>query len=358
MSARFTADDHRFMARALRLAARGLNTASPNPRVGCVIVRDGRIIGEGWHESAGKPHAEINALNNAPGSIRDADVFVTLEPCAHQGRTPPCANALIEAGVRRVVAAHVDPNPLVAGQGLARLRDAGIETADGLLADQAQKLNPGFIKRMGHGRPFVRAKLAMSLDGRTALANGESQWITGPQARADGHRWRARACSIVTGIETVLADDPSLNQRLDDAGRQPVRVVLDSSLRCPSDARLLSVPGRSVLLTTRDDAAHGVAETVTLAATGGKVDLQAAVAWLAGQQFNEVHLEAGATLTGAFVRAGLVDELVLYIAPKLLGSTARGLIDLGEIHAMADVPAWRVMDSRRVGADQRMILRP
>jgi len=301
----FSGDDTAYMARALRLAERGLMTTAPNPRVGCVLVRESVVVGEGWHERAGQPHAEINALQQAGPQASAATAYVTLEPCCHQGRTPPCTDALIAAGVTRVVAAMEDPNPQVAGQGLTALRAAGIDATAGLLAEASEQLNAGFVMRMRQGRPWVRCKLAMSVDGRTAMASGESQWITGDAARADVHRLRGRSDAIMTGIGTVLADDPSLTVRLDgmdDNFSQPLRIILDSNLRTPPDAKLLDLPGETLIVTGAVDADNEVRLTrsgiriVTLPMKDGKLDLQAVLQYLGTLQINEVHLEAGATL--------------------------------------------------------------
>ena len=293
------------MARAIALARRGLYTTDPNPRVGCVLVKQGQVIGEGWHQQAGGPHAEIMALGAAGPAAQGATAYVSLEPCSHHGRTPPCTQALLQAGVSRVIAAMQDPNPQVAGSGLQQVREAGVTVDCGLLTDAAAALNPGFCQRMRTGRPLLRSKLAMSLDGRTAMASGESRWITSAEARRDVHRWRARSSAIVTGINTVLADDPALTARLDaSAGEllQPVRVVLDSRLRFPPTARLASEAGRSVILTTRTPGPASVypnVEIVTLPTTAeGRLDLPAVIHWLGQQAFNEVLFEAGATLNG------------------------------------------------------------
>jgi diaminohydroxyphosphoribosylaminopyrimidine deaminase/5-amino-6-(5-phosphoribosylamino)uracil reductase len=351
------------MARALQLARRGLYSTDPNPRVGCVIVRDQAVVGEGWHERAGGPHAEIVALHAAGDRARGATVYVTLEPCSHHGRTPPCADALIAAGVSRVVAAMPDPDPRVATAGISRLREAGMAVEIGLMEAQAESLNPGFLSRMRRGRPWVRAKLAASLDGRTAMASGESKWITGEAARDDVQRWRARSSAILTGIGTVLADDPQLNVRLPDVERQPMRVVVDSNLSMPATARMLSGGGAVLVVTANDDA--GYAET--LAATGAEVmflpagqrtvDLVGLMDQLAAREINEVHLEAGANLCGAMLAAGLVDELVLYLAPHLLGSQARGLFNLPGLERLADRVALQVTDVRSVGDDLRVVAR-
>ena len=350
------------MARALELAHRGLYTTTPNPRVGCVIVRGGEIAGEGWHERAGAPHAEIVALAAAGAAARGATAYVTLEPCAHHGRTGPCTQALIAAGVARVVAAHADPNPQVGGKGLAALAAAGIAAESGVLADAARELNIGFISRMTRGRPWVRMKIAASLDGRTALANGRSRWITGEAARRDGHAWRARACAVLTGVGTVKDDDPQLTVREVETTRQPLRVVVDSRLETPPAARVLA--GGPVLMAaaTADAAvAHALrergAEVLVCANPQGKVDLAALMRELARRGMNEVHVEAGYRLNGSLLREGLVDELVVYLAPCLLGDAARGMFHLP---ALDDLDGRRKLDVRevgRVGSDVRVIAR-
>jgi diaminohydroxyphosphoribosylaminopyrimidine deaminase/5-amino-6-(5-phosphoribosylamino)uracil reductase len=360
----FSAEDHRFMARALRLAERGLYTTDPNPRVGCVLVRDGAVVGEGWHERAGGPHAEIHALREAGSRAAGATAYVTLEPCCHHGRTPPCSDALLGAGVQRVIAAREDPNPRVAGNGLRVLQGAGVEVHSGLLAVQAAALNPGFVMRMSHGRPWVRCKLAMSLDGRTALASGESRWVTGDAARRDVHRLRARSSAILTGIATLLADDPFLTVRLDEDPeaeiRQPLRVVLDSRLRTPPDARLLEQPGETLILTgeagvrIRERFAQPRVTVVSLPLVAGRMDLDAVMRYLAGREINEVHLEAGATLCGALLQAGLVDELIVYMAPHLLGDAARGLFSLPGLVQMNERIALSIQDIRAVGRDWKI----
>jgi diaminohydroxyphosphoribosylaminopyrimidine deaminase/5-amino-6-(5-phosphoribosylamino)uracil reductase len=359
----FSGDDAFYMARALRLAERGLLTAAPNPRVGCVLVRDETVVGEGWHERAGQPHAEINALQQAGPQAAGATAYVTLEPCCHHGRTPPCTDALIAAGVARVVAAMADPNPQVAGKGLAVLQAAGIEATAGVLADAAEQLNAGFVMRMRQGRPWVRCKLAMSLDGRTAMASGESRWITGAAARCDVQQLRARSDAIMTGIGTVLADDPSLTVRLDDLDegfRQPLRVILDSTLRTPPDAKLLDLPGETLIVTGVADASNETRLTrsgiriVTLPVQDGRLDLPAVLQYLGTLQINEVHLEAGATLCGALLQAGLVDELVMYMAPHLMGDAARGLFALPGLEQMAQRINLSISDVRAVGDDWRI----
>jgi diaminohydroxyphosphoribosylaminopyrimidine deaminase/5-amino-6-(5-phosphoribosylamino)uracil reductase len=355
--------DHKYMARALQLAERGLYSTDPNPRVGCVLVRDGVVVGEGWHELAGGPHAEINALQQAGAQAAGATAYVTLEPCSHHGRTPPCSTALIAAGVARVVAAMQDPNPRVAGSGLQALQQAGIDTASGVLGAAAEALNPGFVKRMRTGLPWVRCKLAMSLDGRTAMASGESQWITGPDARRDVHRLRARASAILTGIDTVLADDPALTVRLEEpaetAVRQPLRVVLDSRLRMPAAARLLGLPGETLLLTgdtqleQHTRLARAGVTLATLPLQAGRLDLAAVLRHLGELELNEIHVEAGATLCGALLQAGLLDEVVVYMAPHLMGDAARGLFSLPGLERMAQRLNLRVTDIRAVGDDWR-----
>ncbi len=365
------APDHAHMGRALQLARLGLYSTDPNPRVGCVLARDGEVVGEGWHRRAGEPHAERRALAAAGERARGATAYVTLEPCSHQGRTPPCADALIEAGVARVVAAIADPNPLVGGKGLLRLREAGIAVEVGILEAEARALNPGFIKRMTQGLPWVRCKLAMSLDGRTAMASGESQWITEADARRDVQRLRARSSAILTGVQTVLADDPSLNVRLEAAElpgleegqpvRQPVRVILDSALRTPAGARLLGLPGQSLVLCVDDRREHaaaleaaGARVTALPADAGGRVDLRSALEFLADEEINEVLIEAGPTLAGSALTAALVDELIIYAAPHLMGDGARGLFSLPGLTRMRERLPLEIRDLRFVGRDIRI----
>jgi diaminohydroxyphosphoribosylaminopyrimidine deaminase / 5-amino-6-(5-phosphoribosylamino)uracil reductase len=356
--------DRAHMAHALRLAECGLHTTDPNPRVGCVIVRDGEVVGTGWHRRAGEPHAEIHALHEAGERARGATVYLTLEPCCHHGRTPPCSEALLRAGVARVVAAMEDPNPRVAGQGLAQLAASGAGVESGLLREQAEALNPGFLMRMRHGRPYVRCKLAMSLDGRTAMGSGESKWVTGEAARADVQRLRARSSAVLTGIGTVLADDPSLDVRLPGVERQPLRVIADPRLRTPETARMLQIAGRSVILTCAQDPEPAAAltrrgaEVVRLPACGERLDLHAAMRWLAGEEVNEVLLEAGATLAGAMLQAGLIDELVVYMAPHLMGDGAHGLLRLPGLERMEQRVALEILDIRAVGEDWRITARP
>lgn len=352
----FTADDHRFMARALRLAARGCTTTDPNPRVGCVLVKNGEIVGEGWHERAGAAHAEVHALAQAGAAAHGATAYVTLEPCAHHGRTPPCNQALIDAGVARVVVAMLDPNPLVAHHGLAAIEAAGIAVASGLMAAEAEALNPGFLKRMRSGLPYVRVKLAMSIDGRTAMASGESQWITGPHARADVHRLRAQSSAVLTGIGTVLADDPSLTVRdFSELFRPPVRVVLDPAGQLPADAKLRDGAAETWVFTSRAGAKidpRGV-QLEIVAGDETKLELEAVLRKLAELEINEVLVEAGATLAAAFVEQGWSDELVIYQAPVLLGQRARALLAL-DLDVMADKLALRLVEQRRLGEDWRL----
>lgn len=362
--------DHIFMQRALRLAHKGLYTTDPNPRVGCVLVRDGKIVGEGWHQKAGKPHAEILALQSAGNNVINATAYVTLEPCSHTGKTPPCAEALIEAGISRAVVAMNDPNPLVAGQGLKKLKEAGISVESGLMEDQAKALNPGFIKRMESGLPYVRVKMAMSLDGRTAMASGESQWITGDAARKDVQYLRARSSAILTGIETVLSDDPSMNVRLTaeelttDEIRQPLRVVLDSSLRFPAKAKITEVDGDVLILTASDEveeknkSGRPTCKLVKVAGHEGHVDLMSALKYLAEMEINEVHVEAGAVLSGALLQQQLVDEIVVYMAPHVMGNEAKGLFALPGLSKMKDRIALDIQDIRMLGKDLRITARP
>lgn len=354
--------DREHLWQALRLAERGLYTTTPNPRVGCVLVRDGTVVGEGWHERAGEAHAEVMALREAGDSARGATAYVTLEPCSHHGRTPPCADALIEAGVRRVVAAMQDPNPRVAGQGLARLRAARIDVDCGAFEDEARDLNIGFVTRMQSGRPWVRMKIAATLDGKTALENGVSQWITGPEARRDGHAWRARACALLTGIGTVKEDDPLLTVRDVPTSRQPPRIVVDSRMEIDLDAKILS-QGKVLLFAARDDAAtrkrledRGV-EVVVMPDANGKVDLRRLIGECARREFNELHIEAGFKLNGSLMRAGLIDELVVYLAPSIVGDRARGMFALPALDTLAEKTELALFDLCRVGNDVRIIAR-
>jgi diaminohydroxyphosphoribosylaminopyrimidine deaminase/5-amino-6-(5-phosphoribosylamino)uracil reductase len=367
----FSDFDRFAMQRALTLAARGLETTDPNPRVGCVIAQRSRIVGEGWHERAGEAHAEVAALRAAGGAAAGAAVYVTLEPCSHHGRTPPCVEALSAARVARVVYATADPNPLVNGRGAAALRAAGIAVESGLLEQEAAELNAGFIKRMRSGRPLVRVKLAMSLDGRTALADGASRWISGEAARQDVQRWRARSSVVLTGVGTVLADDPRLTVRLaDQAGgasrRQPLRVVLDARLRTPPAARLLEGDGEVLILTSvaNPDDAHVAtlsargARVESLPGTDDRVALPAVLERLGELEANEVLVEAGGTLAGELVAQALVDELLLYVAPKLLGPAARALVQLPRLTELSEAPQFALIEMQQIGADVRLRLRP
>ena len=410
----FSATDHALMARALRLAERGLFTTQPNPRVGCVIARNGEIVGEGWHQRAGEPHAEVFALHAAGEHARGATAYVTLEPCSHQGRTPPCADALIEAGIARVVFASEDPNPKVAGAGIRRMRGVGIDVECGLMREAARELNRGFFSRFERGRPWVRVKLGMSLDGRTALANGESKWITGEAARADVQRWRARSSAILTGAGTARVDDPRLTVRMrefeplsprergrgegtqdsdfsilaepsrplsghhgalghgwqfypEGEGRSfvlPLRVVLDARLDALAlGCHLLDGSAPTLVLHTSGarspDERYAPADLAAVACdAGGRIDLVAVLKMLAARGVNELQVEAGPTLCGGLLDANLVDELLLYVAPTLLGDSARPLLALVPLQSMAGRRDWRVVDRRAIGQDQRLLLRP
>lgn len=368
-----TQTDHLYMAQALRLAERGLYTTMPNPRVGCVLVKDGQVIAEGWHYRAGEAHAEVHALQRAGEQARGATAYVTLEPCNHSGRTGPCSEALLAAGVARVVFAMEDPNPQVAGSGLERLRAAGVIIDGPVLEDDARALNPGFLKRMERKLPYVRCKLAMSLDGRTAMASGQSKWVTGRKSREDVQRLRARSCAIVSGIDTVISDNAALTVRVDElqlsnaedaAAHQPLRVILDSRLRLGRDAELLRHPSPILLIHNgADDNAARLqgwppqVELLALPDAQGRIDLLAVLRELAQRQCNEVLVEAGATLAGSFLRRGLLDELIIYMAPKLLGSNARPLFDL-PLHTMSAALPVKVRDMRAVGDDWRITAVP
>lgn len=353
-------EDHLFMSRALQLAELGLFTTTPNPRVGCIIVKENKKVGEGWHRKAGEPHAEILALQMAGERARGATIYVTLEPCNHHGRTRPCTDALIQAGIKRVVAAMQDPNPLVAGQGLEILRAANIEVTVGVMENEARELNIGFVSRMTRNRPWVRMKIAASLDGKTALRNGQSQWITGPDARKDGHRWRARACAILTGIGTVRDDNPQLNVREIETTRQPLRVVVDSKLETPTDAKILQ--GSNVLIACAIEnetlaaplRAKG-AEIIVIPNASGKVELPQLLNELAQRGINELHVEAGYKLNGSLLREGLVDELLIYLAPCFLGEGAQGMANLTELVDLKDKLSLRIVDTRMVGSDLRLL---
>lgn len=364
--------DHRFMARALELAEQGLYSTDPNPRVGCVIVRGEQVVGEGWHMRAGEPHAEVHALRQAGEAARGATAYVTLEPCSHHGRTPPCADALLAAGVGRVVAAMQDPNPQVAGQGLARLAAAGIAVRAGVLEAQARALNPGFIKRMEHGLPFVRVKLAMSLDGRTAMASGESQWITGPDARRAVQRLRARSSVVLSGADTVLTDAARLTVRPGElglpepmatlaAGRPPLRVLIDGRLRVPTNAAFFTAGPSLVVCAVPPSSPEGygavAADTLLLPGANGQVDLPGLLRELARRGANEVLVEAGPRLAGAFAQAGLVDEYRLFVAGLFMGSSARPLLDW-PLTTMVEAPALKIVQMRAVGDDWQVIAVP
>lgn len=364
--------DERYMARALELARRGRFTTTPNPNVGCVIVRGGEIVGEGWHHRAGEPHAEVHALRMAGEKAKGATAYVTLEPCSHHGRTPPCCDALIAAGVSRVVAAMQDPNPQVAGRGLYRLQQAGIEVSHGLMMSEAEALNRGFLKRMRTGFPWIQLKLGASLDGRTAMASGESQWITSAAARRDVQRFRAQSSAILSSSATVLADDPSLTVRWNELGedmrqqldentlRQPVRVIIDSQQRVTSQHRVMTQPGETWLMRSEIDQQTwpDSVSQIAVPLRGEQLDLVAMMMLLGQRQINSVWVEAGASLAGALLQVGLVDELILYMAPKLLGNAARGLCELPGLEQLADAPGLRFSDVRMVGADLRLTLTP
>ena len=365
----FSANDYRYMARAIQLAKKGWYSTHPNPRVGCVIVKNSEIIGEGFHRKAGELHAERNALANCSETPAGATAYVTLEPCCHHGKTPPCTEGLIEAKVASVVIAMQDPNPLVAGQGIEQLRQSGIEVRSGLLEQQAIELNRGFIKRMSKHRPFVRCKLAASLDGRTAMASGESVWISSDHSRRDVQLLRAESSAIITGVGTVLADDPSMNVRLsgqelalDDDLQvlQPLRVILDTNLQTPTDAKILNLPGDVVIFCSSDSlSAAGKYQqdnvtVISVDSSNDQVDFKQVLEVLAQRQINEVLLETGATLAGSAIQAGLVDELVVYNAPHLMGHEARGLVNLPGLENMSERVSLKLTDERRIGEDRRL----
>jgi len=351
----FSAFDHSMMRRALALAEKGMYTATPNPRVGCVLTQGERIVGEGWHEKTGGPHAEAKALAAAGAAAKGATAYVSLEPCKHHGKTPPCADALIKAGVARVVAAMRDPNPQSKKGGDA-LAAAGIRFESGLLEDEARELNIGFVSRMARGRPWVRMKIAATLDGRTALASGVSQWITGVEARKDGHRWRARACAILTGAGTVRADDPRLTVRDVQTPRQPLRVIADSHLETPANARILQ--GERVLIfAAREGKAPPNAEVVHLPNAQGKVDLKKMLEELARRGVNELHVEGGFKLNGSLVREGCVDEFLIYMNPSLLGDSAQGMVNLAEVTSLDQRVRLQLRSLERIGDDLRIIAR-
>jgi len=365
VSQSFTSEDHAYMARAIALTERGRDTATPNPSVGCVIVNGNEVIGEGWHERAGEPHAEVRALQAATRSAEGATVYVSLEPCAHHGRTPPCVDALIAAKVARVVAAIEDPNPQVSGAGAKRLRDAGIRVDVGLMAAQAEEAHIGFLARMRRGRPWIRVKTAASLDGRIALANGESRWITGEPARRDVHALRARSCAILTGIGTVLRDDPDLTVRYVECKRQPRRILIDSRLEVPLDSKLLkgeppiifTVTGEAKRRKALKDMGIEVVQAPPDRYKPGKSDLAAIARDLAARGFNEVTVETGGKLSGSLLAAGVVDEIVFYFSPKLLGDSAQGMFALPEMTRLEQALRPRMIDVRFIGEDLRLTAR-
>lgn len=359
----FSGFDHECMARALQLARRGLFTTDPNPRVGCVIADGESIIGEGWHEQAGGPHAEIMALRDAGASARGKTAYVTLEPCSHDGRTPPCANALLEAGIGRVVIAATDPNPEVDGGGLRRLKEAGVSVDTGLMSADSEAMNPGFLMRMRAGRPWIRVKTAISLDGKTALRNGASKWISSESSRRDVQCWRARSSAILTGIGTVLADDPRMSARVDGPARQPLRVVADSRWRTPVDSRILSRPEDVLIAGARtqripEALQSSGAQCLGLNAANGSIDLQSLFDALAGMEINEVQVEAGARLCGALLEARLIDELLIYQAPVLLGEGGPGPFAFGPLESMHERTHLEWLETTRLGDDLRIRLQP
>ena len=362
----FTADDHLHMAEALRLAERGLYSTDPNPRVGALLVKDGKVVGRGFHRKAGEAHAEVLALKEAGAAARGATLYVTLEPCAHQGKTPPCADAVVAAKVARVVGAMTDPNPQVAGKGFERLEAAGIAVAQGLMENEARALNPGFISRMTRGRPWVRSKLAVSLDGRTALADGESKWISGEASRQDVHRWRARSSAVLTGIGTLLKDDPTLNVRLEGEWLQPKKIVIDPNLSTPPGAKIFRQnPDAVFIATTVEDeeehellASAGASIQVFPEKSSGMMDMRLVLETLAELECNEVLVEAGAGMNGPLLAAGLIDELIVYMAPNVLGDTARGMFSLPPLTGMDQRREFEIIDVRKLGQDLRLMLRP
>ncbi|MFA6178196.1 MAG: bifunctional diaminohydroxyphosphoribosylaminopyrimidine deaminase/5-amino-6-(5-phosphoribosylamino)uracil reductase RibD [Candidatus Methylopumilus sp.] len=364
----FSPADHAFMAQALRLAEQGVYTTTPNPRVGCVIVKDGVVVGEGAHLKAGQPHAEVYALRQAGEQARGGIAYITLEPCSHHGRTPPCAEALVQAGVKRVVAAMEDPNPKVAGRGLARLAAHGVEVASGLMQTQALELNAGFVSRMTRGMPFVRTKIAASLDGRTALLNGDSKWITGDAARQDVHHWRARSCAILTGVGTVLADDPRMNVRdlaylKSSYGRQPLRIVVDSSLRISPDAKILHGGNALIVYSSNPYNKLGVlrqtgASLLEMPNDQGNVCLKSLLEVLAAREINEVMVEAGQGINGALLQHNLIDEFLFYYAPVLMGSAAKGMFEIPSLTDMQLRSQLQITELRQIGNDIRLRAKP
>jgi len=351
------------MAKALVLARKGIYTSDPNPRVGCVIVKNHKIIGQGYHRKTGENHAEINALEQAGDNARGAVVYVSLEPCSHHGKTPPCVEALVAAGVKKVIVAMEDPNPLVSGRGIAKLKAAGIEVISGILEREAIELNPGFIKRMQESKPFIRIKLAMSLDGKTAMASGESKWITSAAARLDGQKLRARSSAILTGAGTVLADNPSLNVRDLDIGRQPLRIILDTELEVSSRAKIFKLPGEVVVVTIANNKSKikeleaAGAEVFILPKSNSKVNWSYLMTWLGKKEINELHVEAGATLAGTLLQEGLVDEVVIYMAGKIMGDQARSLFNM-KVDIMSEAVKLKFTDIRMLGEDVRITAVP
>ncbi len=359
----FSAADHQFMSRALQLAEQGLYSARPNPRVGCMIVKDGQIVGEGAHLKAGEPHAEVFALRQAGSQAKGATAYVTLEPCNHTGKTPPCSQALIDAGISKVIAAMQDPNPLVAGSGLAYLQAHGVEVASGLMQAQAEVINPGFISRMTQNKPFIRSKIAASLDGKTALNNGQSQWITSASSRQDVQHWRARSCAILTGSGTVLSDNPSMSVRDIAVEKQPLKVIVDSQLQTPLDAKILS--GGNVLIAFAVDAHDRAdalfeagAELLCIPDSNDKVCLNTLLSHLASCEINEVLCEGGEGLNGALLAQNLIDELLIYYAPKLMGSAGKGLFAMPEFTQMSQAIDLHILDVRHIGNDIRLRAKP
>lgn len=358
----FSSADHTYMSQALQLAEKGLYSTSPNPRVGCVIVHGNQVVGSGWHVCAGQPHAEINALDAAGAAARGATVYLTLEPCSHHGHTPPCAEALVKAKVAKVIIATQDPNPLVEGKGLSLLKRAKIKVQIGLMKAESEKLNIGFVTRMRHNRPWVRMKIAASLDGKTALNNGSSQWITGEAARRDGHRFRARSCAVLTGIGTVLADDPQLTVRLVETSRQPLKVIVDRRLEIPINAKILHGNGELIFTAGASEErlialSKAGARPILLPDEKGDVALTKMIQTLATFEINEVLIEAGSRLNGSFIRANLVDELVIYLAPHFIGDAAQSMLSLPELTNLSEKYKLKIQDLRMVGQDIRIIAR-
>ena len=357
-------DDDRYMARALQLASKGINTSHPNPAVGCVIVNHGKIVGEGWHQNAGGPHAEINALKSAGNSARGATMYVTLEPCCHHGKTPPCTKAIIKAGINRVVTAVEDPNPLVNRAGISALQQAGIDVLCGVGQNQAKRINRGFLKRITTGIPWITLKIATSLDGKTAMDSGESQWITGSAARNDAHRLRASSSAILTGVGTVLRDDPSMTARSEGVQRQPHRIILDTNLSTPPEANIFKGDGKVLLLTTIVDDElipsydTRKTEVISFEEIRGRIDLHKVVKLLGEKEYNNILLEAGSRLSGSMLRAGLVDEVVVYMSPDLLGSDARDMFSIAGMQFLSDKISFEFESIVTVGRDTKITLRP